>query len=497
MSHFYLQRPSLLWVAFLLAFLLSCAGGGNNIVNGFGGTGKFARISDLGRDGVNDTMTVDGIKYTTNTAIFIRDGIVIKEQSDFNLGEIVTVEGIINPDGKTGVATKIIFDDALEGPVTKEGEASFIEVLGQRIDIDNDTLFHGFDNLADLRKAHRVEISGFVRKNRSILATSIRLIATSDRFLDITGYISRLDKAEKIFQINNLVVDYSRVLVPLGENPFENGFYVEVFSRFPLRDDLMTASEVRVLSQGVFKPNTYYQIGGTISRFDSITDFDVYGLPISTNSQTLLSRSAGVVGALDKVGINKTVIVNGHTNKKGVLAADELTFISDSSKLSMTGFIESIDIENKTVAVFGVTFLLDELISSIKDKKGDDSTREMNFKDFIVGDYIFLESYRKTNNEHIIWELQRTPFDLLGTFDLSMKGVVFGSDETLGVIDLIEHHIETDSNTSYIDISNKAISKQAFFSQILTKNISLLIYGEKTGEKTIKADLISIEGNRE
>ena len=78
MSHFYRQRPSIIWVSFMLVFLLSCISSGDNkVVNGFGGSGKVARISDLGKKGVNDTMTVDGIQYTTDTAIFIRDGVAL------------------------------------------------------------------------------------------------------------------------------------------------------------------------------------------------------------------------------------------------------------------------------------------------------------------------------------------------------------------------------------------------------------------------------------
>jgi hypothetical protein len=482
-----MQRPTVLWVSFLLVFLLSCVEGGNKVVNGFGGTGKVARISDLGVDGINDTMTVDGIKYTTDTAIFIRDGVVIPEQSDFNLGEIVTVEGVVNPDEKTGVAKKIIFDDALEGPVTKEVQDSFIEVLGQRIDIDNDTLFHGFDSLADLKRGHRVEISGFVRKNQSILATSIRLIATSIHFLNVAGYVSNLDVSVKIFHLNNLVVDYSRMLGNLKGKSLKNGAYVEVYSIFPLRDEIMTAAEIEVLSEGMLKPNTLHEIAGTISRFDSLTDFEVYGLPVTTSTQTIVSRSAGLEGSLDTIGINKTVIVNGKTTETGVLQANELTFIARASKITLTGLIESIDSENKTVSVLGVTFSLREGISSVEDQNDYYSSIPVDFQEFAVGDYVALHSYRSRADEHIILSLTRTSFDL---FDLSIKGVVFSSDQVLGRLNLIEHRIKIDSSTRYIDVFNNSISQQAFFTELSVNNTSLLIYGDQVGEKKIKANSI-------
>jgi hypothetical protein len=491
MGYFYLQRTAILWVSFMLVFLLSCIGGGNNeIVNGFGGSGKIARISDLGVDGVNDTMTVDGIKYTTDTAIFIRDGVVIKEQSDFNLGEIVTVEGVLNPDGKTGVAKKIIFDDALEGPVTKEVEDSFIEVLGQRIDIDTDTLFHGFDHLADLKRGNRVEISGFVRKNQNILATSIRLITTSIAYLDIAGYVNNLDTSAKRFHLNNLVIDYSRILGNLGGKSLKNGFYVKVDSIFPLRDEVMTAADIEVLSEGVLKANTVHEISGVINRFSSLADFDVYGLPIVTNAQTLLTRSAGLDGSLDTFGINKAVIVSGKTNATGILVADKLTFISRASKTLITGLIEAIDIENKTVSVLGVTFSLDDSISVVEDQDDYYSSVPVDFRDFIVGDYVSLDAYRSRANEHIILLLRRTAFDL---FDLSIEGVVFDSDQALGSIDLIEHRMTTDSTTRYIDVFNNYISKQLFFSALALTDTSLVIHGDQVGEKTVKASRIFMQ----
>lgn len=491
MGYFYLQRTAILWISFMLVFLLSCIGGGNNeIVNGFGGSGKVARISDLGVDGVNDTMTVDGIKYTTDTAIFIRDGVVIKEQSDFNLGEIVTVEGVLNLDGKTGVAKKIIFDDALEGPVTKEVEDAFIEVLGQRIDIDVDTLFHGFDHLADLKRGDRVEISGFVRKNQNILATSIRLITTSIYYLNITGYVSNLDTSAKRFHLNNLVIDYSRMLGNLGGKSLKNGVYVAVDSIFPLRDEIMTAADIEVLSEGALKANTVHEISGMINRFSSLADFDVYGLPIVTNAQTLLTRSAGLEGSFDTFGINKTVIVSGKTNVAGVLVADELTFISRASKTSMTGLIEAIDIENKTVSVLGVTLSLEEEISVVEDQNDYYTSVPVDFRDFVVGDYVSVNAYRNVANEHITFLLRRTAFDL---FDLSIEGVVFDSDKRLGSFDLIEHRIRTDSNTRYIDVFNNYISKQTFFSVLARTNTSLLIYGDQVAKKTIKANRIFMQ----
>jgi hypothetical protein len=481
-------------VLLVSVFLVSCGGGKDktadkNIIDGIAKT--TGRITDLGTDGVNDTITLNGVTYTTTTTLFTYNHLfAIANQSDFNLGEIVTVKGTISSDGKTGVATSILFDSILNGSVTKVVEDSFIEVLGQRIDTDAETKLHGFDHLTELTKDHQVEISGITRKDRSILATSIRLVIDTDD-LSIAGYISNIDKSAETFKLNNLLVDYSTPFVITGKVPFENGFYVDIFSLYPLKDGVLHGSFIEILNKGSLAVDTVHKIAGTITRFNSLSDFDVNGIPVTTKEQTTFTHSIGVGDASEYFfGIDEDVVVSGAVNIDGVLEIDELMLVSESSQTLITGLVESIDLVNQTVSVFGVTFSIHESISSVVDEDTDESTSPISLSEFSVGDNVYLVAYRNADNEHVVWELKRT---LFAFFDLAVSGVVFGSDEELGVIELMDHRIETDSNTEYDDVfTGSSVSKKAFFSELAAENIIIYVSGEQLGEKTIKANSVFI-----
>lgn len=480
------------------AFLVGCGGDNNskankNSIEASGGV--LARLSDLGVAGVNDTMTLDGVTYTTDTTVFSRsDTRVTIDQSDFNLGETVIVEGVINPDGKTGTATRIIFDDAITGNVTKVVEGSFIEVLGQRIVTDDKTVFHGFDNLADLanlKEGQQAQISGTVDKDKHIFATSIRVVA-EDGFI-VRGYISNIDESAKTFLLDNLSVDYSSLFIGIGEEPLKNGFYVEIVSIYPFSNGQLIASVIDVLNIGALKPNTFHNITGSVSRFNSLEDFDINGLPITTTEQSRFTHTSGIGDASEYIlRVDTEVIISGSTNIKGILEIDELTLVTESSTIFTTGLIEAIDYENKTVSVLGVTGSIRELTSTLVEQNTDESVTAVALKTFSVGDFVSFVSYRNMDNEHIISELIRMPFEF---FDLLVSGAIFSSDEQLGIIDLMGHRIETNSNTEYEDNNLNTISKQTFFSEIATKNTSIVIYGEYVGGNTIKADYITISND--
>jgi hypothetical protein len=480
-------------------FLIGCGGGNNssktnkNSIEGRGGI--LTRITNLGVAGVNDTMTLDGIIYTTDTAVFSRsDTRVTIDQSDFNLGETVIVEGVINPNGKTGTATRIIFNDAITGNVTKVVDGSLIEILGQQIVTDDKTVFHGFDNLADLadlKEGQQVQISGTVDKNKHIFATSIRVI-TEDGFI-VRGYISNHDESAKTFLLDNLSVDYSSLLIGIGEEPLKNGFYVEIISIYPLNNGQLIGTVIDVLNTGALKPNTFHNMTGSISRFNSLEDFDINGLPITTTEQSRFTHTSGVEDASEYIlRVNTEVIISGSTNAKGILEIDELTLVTESSTIFTTGLIEAIDYENKTVSVLGVTASIRELTSTLVEQNTDESITFVALQRFSVGDFVSFTSYRNVDNEHIISELIRMPFEF---FDLLVLGAVFSSDEQLGVINLMGHRIETNSNTEYEDNDLNTISKQTFFSEIATKNTTVVVYGEYVGENTIKADYLMISHN--
>ena len=194
-------KPILKLVSVALVYLLlsACNAASDQASNGLGGTGiTQGRVTGFG------SIFVNGIKFNTDNAIFIRDGAGSKNQEDFSTGEIVTIKGSIDSNKTTGTATEVTFSDALEGVVTTKASGSNIEVLGQKVTTDNLTIFIGFNKLSDLVIGNVVEVSGFT-VNNGLTASSLKLISanyTNGSTQEVEGRIEKLNTTTQTFKLN-------------------------------------------------------------------------------------------------------------------------------------------------------------------------------------------------------------------------------------------------------------------------------------------------------
>ena len=154
---------------FLFSLLLpSCNSNTQLAEGGIGGTGiAYGTITGFG------SIWVNGVRYDVSNASFTRDGVSASGQSDYRIGEVVTINGSVNADGISGVASNVEFDDLLEGTVSQaSSDGSTLQVLGQTVSTDARTVLHGFALLTDLQVGNVVEVSGY-RQGQVIRATSI------------------------------------------------------------------------------------------------------------------------------------------------------------------------------------------------------------------------------------------------------------------------------------------------------------------------------------
>ena len=143
--------------ACLCMFLISCQSDNQLSEGGITGSGiSVGPITGFG------SIWVGGVRFDVSNAEFIRNGQTSHQgQNSFHVGEIVNIEGSVNEDGVTGVATKVEFDRKLSGLVSSTStDGITFRVLGQRVETDVLTLFTGFDSLAELTVGNVVEISG-------------------------------------------------------------------------------------------------------------------------------------------------------------------------------------------------------------------------------------------------------------------------------------------------------------------------------------------------
>ena len=158
--------------------LLGCGGGG-------GGDGNN-QVSGIDRGGITiaqgpingfGSVIVNGVRYsTTGATITIDDQPGV--ESDLRVGQVVRVEGQLDAGGTTGTATRVSYDDDVEGPIQSIDRSATLVVLGQTIMVGPSTSFDDRispRSLAGLAVGDRIEVSGLVTAGGVIEATRIEL----------------------------------------------------------------------------------------------------------------------------------------------------------------------------------------------------------------------------------------------------------------------------------------------------------------------------------
>jgi len=155
-----------------IATLTACGGGGGG--SGPSGITAAGTITGFG------SIFVNGIEFETGTSsISVDDNPGI--ESDLQLGMVVTVTGTVNPDGRTGTATTVVFDDEVQGPIatvpvdpTGDGLVLQFTVLGTQVLADRTvTVFDDGVSFATLAQGDFVEVSGFIGQGGILNATRI------------------------------------------------------------------------------------------------------------------------------------------------------------------------------------------------------------------------------------------------------------------------------------------------------------------------------------
>ena len=468
------SRYRLLFV-FLFLFLSACG----TSSNGVGGTGiTQGRVTGFG------SMFVNGVKFNTDNAIFKRDGISSKKQEDFNTGEIVSIKGIVEIGRKTGVATEVIFSNLLEGTVTSIPTKDSVEILGQNVTTNNLTVFHGFNKLSELKIGNIVEISGFNSQNK-ITASSIQLIDSSFSIgstLEVEGDISSLNKDLLTFKINNLIIDYSNAeFSGISENDIENGDYLIISSDQNTENNVFQATRV-ARSNNALDSNTYYEIEGFITDFNSTSNFTLDNdSPVKSNSNTIISN-----GSIDDLKLDQFLIVIGTTNSDGVLIAEEIRIIDSSDTLSIEANIESIDLSINSLVVLGQTITIDNftLIS-------DDTTEDfvsINLSDFAIADSVFIDIYLN-NGGYTANRLSKIP-SIPSEFII---GVIDSINSELGQLSIFNNTVSTDSETLFTDSDANTISAATFFSLLEIGISEVVITANYFGSEELLATELTID----
>ena len=449
-------------IALLSIFLNACGGGsGTESIAGIDGRGSPVAIFSKGTITGFGSVIVNGVRYDTNAASFDIDG-VSGTQDDLSVGDVVIVQGTIADDGVNGTASSVTFGDLVEGPISAiDSVAGTLVVLGQLVHIDADTSFD--DNISPasidgLAVNDVVEVSGLVRADGSISATRIEAKPAGGEF-EVTGFVSSLSGT--IFQINNLVVDFSSAQLDNfpGGTP-ENGQIVEA------KGTVISANGELIATRVEFKGNDFnpangaqVEIEGFITRFVSPQDFDVAGISVTTTTATTFI--GGVAGDL---GLNIKVEVEGTVNANGVLVASEVD-IRRTNKVRATALVDSVNAAGNSLVVIGITVNVDAA-TRLEDKSNAD-VRPFTLADINAGDYIEVrgDEFPAGSGQILAARLERDDVDNETILQGFVEAMSDPSYTVLGV------SIQTDAGTVFRDVNDNVITAAEFFQQLSVNDL--------------------------
>lgn len=476
--------------SFTLFLAAACGGGSSNDEAGGGGltpppsNGTVRAGMAIGPISSFGSVIVNGVRYDTDDADVTIDG-AAGTPADLRVGQVVSILAELEDGQTSGAATSVSFDDNVDGPIeTLDAAASMIVVLGQTVRIGADTSFDDSiqpRSLAGLAVGDFVEVSGLVRSDGSIDATRIEKNAI-DGELEVHGIVSVLDTANQRFNINALVVDYSSAqLEDFPDGQIAEGQPVEVEGAALDANGALVAT--RVEYEGaliVGDEDDFAEIEGFITRFVSVQDFDVSGVPVTTNAATEFED-----GTSADLGLNVKVEVEGIIDGNGRVLADEVDIRLDGD-IEIAGLIDAVDAARDSFVVLGIAVDVDAL-TRFEDQSGA-RIEPLTLADLNVGDYIEVRGAERAddNGRVLAAILERDDIDS----DVELQGFV--SAVTAPTFTVLGVTIQTDGSTAFQDANDSTISSAEFFSRVAAGSL-VNADGLTTSSTAILADEVELK----
>lgn len=481
-----MKTGKFLYSLLVLLIVVGCNSGGSSgdsdnpmqPVGGIGRTGfAVGPISTFG------SIVVNGVRYDTAGATVTRDGNPISE-SDLKVGQIVVVQGSINDNLTSGTADSVTTDDLVTGPIDSiDTAANVLVILGQTVLVTPEASFDDSISPASingLAVGEIVEVYGFITATDDIEATRIENKPAGTQF-EVHGTVANLDSGNFTFMINSLVVDYSSAALdnfPGGQ--IENGDFVEAKGMSLGGAGELLASRVELEVLGIAGADgDHVEIEGFITRFGSETDFDVSGLPVTTNSGTVFEG-----GTAADLGLNVKVEVEGDLDGAGVLVADKVD-IRRSKAVRAEALVDSVDAASGSFVVLGITVNTDAL-TRLEDKS-DADVRPLTVSDLAAGNYIEVRGaeFPAGSGQILATIVEREDVDTR----TELQGFVTAeADPTLTILGVT---IDT-SGAIFRDVDDSILTRSEFFDRV---DINSLVKarGTESSAMSIAATEVELE----
>lgn len=430
-------------------------------------------ISDFG------SLIVNGVRYNTDNAEITLNG-ESAAQDDLDIGQIIRLEGTINSDGETGIATRVDYFSSLIGPVESiDLNNGTIEVLGFTVQLANEGVGAsiGGSSLSTLSLGDVVEISGTNATDIVIDATFIEPVEKVTELI-ITGSVRSLNTAEQFFTLGSLTIDYSVADIIDGE--LSNNKLIQATGRLDANNRFnASAIVVQDLSFTTLE-NSHVSIFGMVRNDESTANFQLNGISVT------IADSAKYLNGTEADLIDMALIkINGVVNAEGELVAEVIEFIMQPNA-GLAGVIDQIDTE--TITVMGTTIIVQSDRTRIEDL-GSYPATHITLLDLNLGDYVIVLG-SETDDGMLATRITRSRNEevarIFGVVDstnapsLQVQGVEIVTSSETSFFTTI---------TSFFATISQTLTSEDFFSVAPDKTV--LIEGSWEGQ-SLNADTVKI-----
>ena len=404
----------------VILVLTACADGGTS------GTGLTSPThTTQGRITGFGSVFVNGVEYDTKASTIILEG-VAQSEDKLAVGMVVKINGSVNADGTTGVATTIDYSDELEGIVLSiDAVAKTVNVMGQTVHVNADTLYAGKPgfSLATMKIGNVMEVSGYSSGHGDIHATRIewKNEVFAGEEVELKGVVANLNTSANTFTIGTLMIDYHLASVD-APNGLSNDLYIEIKSTSAPVNNIFVATRIEVKNDGhkgvVGQAGETLELEGIVTAISSPTAFDLNGQAIVLNTQTQYEN-----GTTANIVADTKLEIEGQFDASGNLIAKKVKF-REASATSLRAYVSATDPTLNVVVVLGLIVKIDNL-TVLKDERDSNSAipvRYFGVKDLLGGDYVEMQIYKNGSGGLVATQLIRNDVESPGIVDL--KGVI-------------------------------------------------------------------------
>ena len=406
------------------------------------------------------SVIVNGIRFDDSGArIRMDDAPATRDR--LRVGMVVQIRGRINAGAGDGVADRIEYNACVRGPITAMNRVqNTVNVLGQDVQIDDDTVFDGV-TLRDMNGfaiGDQVEVSCLHDRTRNQLrATRVERLGTFQNGvseLEVTGVVANLDLAAGTCTINGLTVNFAGVAPGSRPAGLADGMTVEAGGR-NFGAGVLSADRLRDRDRDRLShpDGDGLEIEGLVSDFVSMADFKVADQAV--NAASAVIRNGTATDVVNGARVEAEGTMSNGVLMAGVLVLKRQTQVRIEAGLqAKDGTAGTVTLLGRTIGVGAQTELRDRLANA-------DQPTAITLAALEPGDRLEVKAYQDESGNLIATRVERTESDAVVVVKAPADAKTPTTQLTLAGI-----AVTTGPGSRYRDVNGVLVESATFYDAV-------------------------------